>query len=177
MLRSILYRLKGVNKIEESNDKIIFECMKCQNRLIVHKHYGNLHVVCKCGHSCSIYTGLNTRPSPKKNSETPKELKVFDCIISEFQGRLVVRGKYINQSIYFLKRPFGSFSVGETENEVLVFPSVHLEKSNSSEIIEPFEEGEFCHYVSEKEAASIKESGSKPLKLQFLEFDKSQNKD
>jgi len=173
----MLYRLKGVNKIEESDDKIIFECMKCQNRLIVHKNYGNLHVVCKCGHSCNIYTGRDTRPPLKKDLEIPRELSVFDCTISEYKGRPIVKGKYINQSIYFLNKPLGSFSVGETENEVLFFPSVHIEKSKNSEIIEPFEEGEFCHYLSEEEAASIKESGSKPLKLQFLQFDKSTNKD
>ena len=150
--------------------------MKCQNRLIVHKNYGNLHVVCKCGHSCNIYTGRNTRPGPRKDPEIQKELRVFDCTISEYQGRPTVKGKYINQSIYFLKEPFGSLSVGETDTEVLFFPSVHIEKSNSSEIIEPFEEGEFCHYLSEKEVASIRESGPRPLKLQFLEFDKSRNK-
>ena len=173
----MLYRLKGINKIEESHDKIIFECMKCQNRLVVHKNYGNLHLVCKCGHSCNIYTGRNTRPVPKKDLEIPKELKVFNCMISEHQGQQVVKGKYINQSAYFLKKPFGSFSVGETDIEVLFFPCVHIEKSNSSEIIEPFEEGEFLHYLSEKEVASIEEEGSKSLKLQFLEFDKSRNKD
>jgi len=181
MFKSMLYRLKGVVQIEELDDKIIFECMKCQNRLIVHKNYGNLHVVCKCGHSCNIYTGRNNQPAPdlKKDFEIPKELKVLDCIVSEYQGRPVVRGKYVNQSIYFLKQPFGSFSVsvGETEKEVLFFPFIHIEKPNKSKMIEPFEEGEFCHYLSEEEAASIKESGSKPLKLQFLQFDKSTNKD
>lgn len=177
MLRSMLYRLKGINKIDELDDKIIFECMKCQNRLIVHKNYGNLYVVCKCGHSCNIYTGRDKQPAAKKDPEIPKELRVFDFIISEYQGRPIVKGKYINQSIYFLKEPFGSFSVGEAGNEILFFPSLNIEKSNSPEIIEPFEEGEFCHYLSEKEMASIKELGSKPLKLQLLRFDKSRNKD
>jgi hypothetical protein len=177
MLRNMLYRLRGINKIDELDDKIIFECMKCQNRLIVHKNYGNLHVVCKCGHSCNIYTGRDKQPAAKKDPEIPKELSVFDFIISEYQGRPIVKGKYINQSIYFLKEPFGSFSVGEAGNEILFFPSLNIEKSNSPEIIEPFEEGEFCHYLSEKEMASIKESGSKPLKLQFVRFDKSRNKD
>lgn len=136
-----------------------------------------IHGMGKCVHSCNIFTCLNTQPAPKKDPEIPKELKVFDFIISEHQGRPVVKGKYMNQSIYFLKRPFGSFSVGEAGNEILFFPFLNIEKSNSPEIIEPFEEGEFCHYVSEKETASIKELGSKPLILQFIKFDKSQNKD
>lgn len=177
MLRNMLYRLKGINKINELDDKIVFECIKCQNRIIVHKNYGKLNVVCKCGRSCNIYTGLDKRAAAKKGSEIPKELRVFDFIISEYQGRPIVKGKYINQSIYFLKKPFGSFSVGETGNEILFFPFLNIETSNCPEIIEPFEEGEFCHYLSEKEMASIKESDSKPLKLLFLEFDKSRNKD
>lgn len=151
--------------------------MKCHNRLIVHKNYGNMHLVCKCGHSCNIYTGRDTRPTPKKDPEIPKDLKIFDPKIAEFKGRPVVEGKYENQSIYFLKESFGTFSVGEAGNEVLFFPSLNIKKSNSPEIIEPFEAGEFCHYLSEREMASIKESGSKLLKLQFLEFERSQNKD
>ncbi|MDP8217158.1 MAG: hypothetical protein P9M03_00320 [Candidatus Theseobacter exili] len=177
MFRSMLYRLKGVKKIDELDDKIIFECMKCQSRLIVLKNYGNLHLVCKCGHSCNIYTGRNTRPTTKKDPEIPKELKVFDCRISEYQGRPVIKGKYINQSIYFLKRAIGSFSVGKTEKEVLFFPSLHIEKLNRSEIIEPFEEGVFFHYLSKEEAASIEKEGSTLLNLKFLGFEKSQNKD
>ena len=101
MLRSMIYRLKGINKIDESDDKIIFECMKCHNILIVHKNYGNMHLVCKCGHSCNIYTGRNARPIPKKDPEIPKDLRVFDFTISEYQGRPIVKGKYINQSIYY----------------------------------------------------------------------------
>jgi hypothetical protein len=177
MIRSILYRLKGINKIEELDDKIIFECMKCQSRLTVHKNCGNLHVVCKCGHSCNIYTGRDTRPAPKKETEIQRELKVFEFVISEYQHRPIVKGKYKNQSIFFLKEAFGSFSVGEAGNEVLFFPSLNIDKSNAPKVIEPFEEGEFCHYLSEKEAASIKESGSKPLRLEFLTFDKSNKKD
>ena len=173
----MLYRLKGINKIGELDDKIIFQCMKCQNKLIVHKNYGNLHVVCKCGHSCNIYTGRDKRPVTKKDPEIPKELRVFDFMISEYQGRPIVKGKYINQSIYFLKRSVGSFSSGEAGDEILFFPALNIKKSNSLDIIEPFEEGEFCHYLTEKEMASIKESGSKYLTLQFLEFDKSRKKD
>lgn len=49
-------------------------------------------------------------------------------------------------------------------------------KPNSIEIIEPFEEGEFCHYLLEREAESLKELSLGPLKLQSLEFDKVQKK-
>jgi len=99
----MLYRFKGINKIDELDDKIIFECMKCQSRLTVHKNYGNLHVVCKCGHSCNIYTGRDTRPVPKKELEIPKELKVFDFIISEYQHCPIVKGKQVQQGqVYIL---------------------------------------------------------------------------
>ena len=113
----------------------------------------------------------------KKDSGIEKGLKVFDFMISEFNGRLVVKGKYENQSIYFLKNSFGTFSVGETNKEIAFFPFLNIEKSKESEIIEPFEEGDFCHYLSENEEALIKDSKLEPIELQFLDFDKSQNKD
>lgn len=113
----------------------------------------------------------------KRHLEIPKELKVFDILIYEYQGRLAVKGKYINQSVYVIKGPLGAFTIGEAGNEIVFFPSLNIEKSNQPRNIEPFEEGEFCHYLSEEEASSIKESRSVPIELKFLEFDKSRKKD
>ena len=140
------------------------------NKDIIHEKKGGFQ-------SINVHNSHHAQPILKRDPEIPKELKIFDFIISEYQGRPVLKGKFINQSIYFLKKPFGSFSVGESGKEILFFPYLNIEKANSIEIIEPFEEGEFCHYLSERENASIKELSLESLKLQFLEFDKSQKKD
>lgn len=119
-----------------------------------------------------------SKETATKHPDIPREIKIFDCMISEYKGRCIIKGKYINHSIYFLYEPFGALEVGGNDKIVLIFPALNiLEQSNPmpspEQVIGPFEDGQFCHYLSDEEVASINPSETNQIKLQFLDFKKS----
>ena len=56
-LKNIYYAFKRVKIIDESIDKLIFQCPQCGTHLTTLKNYGIMNVVCECGHSTKINTG------------------------------------------------------------------------------------------------------------------------
>jgi DNA-directed RNA polymerase subunit RPC12/RpoP len=50
---------KRIKEISDSNQATHYKCLKCGGELIANKGYGQLHIVCKCGHGATVYTGRN----------------------------------------------------------------------------------------------------------------------
>lgn len=58
----------------------------------------------------------HTRTIPKKEYEIPKELKILDFMVSKYQGRPVIKGKFINQS-FSLNSPLVLFRLVNREKK------------------------------------------------------------
>ncbi len=57
IFRNLLFFLKGIKEIRESENSIYFECLKCKSELKALKNYGKLHIICECGRSANVHTG------------------------------------------------------------------------------------------------------------------------
>ncbi|MCF8070611.1 MAG: hypothetical protein K9L30_18680 [Desulfobacterales bacterium] len=174
-IKKIQYRLKGIEKIQESDSYIFVKCLKCKSNLRIHKWYGKLHVACNCGHLLNIDTGKNIHLKQNIDDEERiyKGLQVLKCDFVEKEGAVIISGKLKNNSVFFLKNIVGAFTLKESKEEILFFPEVNLNKSNNKNYIEPFEEVEFSHYLSKEEAVLARKSNFSGFNLTFLQFDKS----
>ena len=175
-IANLFYRIKGFKKIRNSAQFMFLLCLKCNTKLRIHKNYGKLHVFCRCGNQINIFTGKSNSSKIKKATNIYDELKLHNYAFIEKEGNVIFCGKLKNISNAYLVNMVGAFTLKNCVQEILFFPEVHLLRGKNIDCIDPNQEIEFSHFLTEIEAKEAKKSNFEGFKLTFLQYDKGVSK-
>ena len=99
-VKNIYYIFKRVRIIDESVSKFFILCLSCSSTSEIHKNYGVMVFVCKCGHRTKIYTGKNFHQIiNKKNYENKPKLSEDDIIAEKRRDKYEIFHKHIKRDL------------------------------------------------------------------------------
>lgn len=167
----IINRLKGVKALAETDNYAIYKCLKCDSELIAYKNYGKLHIPCQCGKKYALYTGKygGRLPTPSEKA-IMDELEVINWEFGEKGNLVFIRGKCKNLCNGFLGHPIGFLETREGKKEICFLPGTNLLTGYTVDRINPWQEIEFFHYLTEEEAEEARRCNFEGFLITHLSY-------